>query len=247
LSGDSVKDASFDMRFGEVLGITGLLGMGYEEIPYLLFGAKATVSGTMDIDGRVVELERFDPRSALSAGLALLPANRLRDGAVPDASVAENVTLTTLPSYFSRGVLRHKRERSDVKRLLHQFQVNPPDPDRQFFTLSGGNQQKALVARCFKTKPRAILLDEPTQGVDIGARQQIFENIRAAATSGSVVLIASAEHEDLAHLCDRVLVFRNGAIVAELQGDLLNPEGIMQECFRTDESRPLPPNASQGP
>jgi ribose transport system ATP-binding protein len=173
----------------------------------------------------------MSPRDAIAAGLALLPANRLREGAVQAATVTENVTLTTLPSYFSRGVLRHRRERREVTDLLHEFHVTPAEPGRILAKLSGGNQQKALLAKWFATRPQVFLLHEPTQGVDIGAKKQIVAQIRDLADAGGSVIIASVEYADLAHLCNRVLVFRDGRVVTELYGAELTEERIVEQCF----------------
>ena len=145
----------------------------------------------------------------------------------------ENVTLTTLSRYFHTGVLHHRQERRGARQLLESYLVAPPEPDRPFAELSGGNQQKALVAKWFQVDPRVLLLHEPTQGVDVGARKQIFERIRDFAQAGGAVLIASVEYEDLAHLCDRVIVFRNGRAQSELSKPHLSEEVIVEHCFRT--------------
>jgi ribose transport system ATP-binding protein len=167
----------------------------------------------------------------MASGIALIPANRHGDGALVDASVAENLTLATLRRYFVKGTLQHRRELQSVTRLLEAFDVRPPDPHRSLETLSGGNQQKVVLAKWFETKPRVLLLHEPTQGVDVGARAQIFERIRDAAQTGVSVLYASSEWDDLAHLCDRVLIFQNGRITSELRGNDLTPERIAEQSF----------------
>jgi ribose transport system ATP-binding protein len=229
-----VRSFSFEVRRGEIVGLTGLLGMGHEQAPHLLFGSQRAQAGELQVNGSTYDLRRMAPRHAIAAGLALLPANRLREGAVPTATVTENVTLTTLPAYFSGGFLRLRRERREVSSLLREFHVTPPDPGRQLAKLSGGNQQKALLAKWFATKPQVFLLHEPTQGVDIGAKQQIFTQIRDLAQSGGSVVLASVEYADLAHLCDRVLVFRDGRVVAELHGAELTEERIVEQCFASD-------------
>jgi ribose transport system ATP-binding protein len=231
VTGKVVRSFSIVVHRGEIVGLTGLLGMGHEQAPHLLFGSQRARSGEISVGGRDYDLRRMSPRDAIAAGLALLPANRLREGAVQAATVTENVTLTTLPSYFSRGVLRHRRERRQVMGLLHEFHVTPPEPGRILAKLSGGNQQKALLAKWFATKPEVFILHEPTQGVDIGAKKQIFAQIRDLAQAGGSVILASVEYADLAHLCDRVLVFRDGRVVAELHGAGLSEERIVEQCF----------------
>ena len=233
-SGDGVNDFSLELRRGEVVGLTGLLGMGQDRIPYLLFGAGGITEGSLNLKGRTHNLRSFTPRRAIDAGLALLPADRLLNGGAQAASVLENVTLPTLSRYFQGGVLRHNQERRGVERLLRGFQVTPAEPDKLFAELSGGNQQKALVGKWFQVNPVVLLLHEPTQGVDVGARKQIFGRIRDFAESGGAILISSVEYEDLAHLCDRVIVFRYGKPVSELRKPNLSEDMIVEQCFKTE-------------
>jgi ribose transport system ATP-binding protein len=143
----------------------------------------------------------------------------------------ENLTLPTLPSFFRRGLIQRRREARETQRVLDEYGVRPAEPDRKLATLSGGNQQKVLLAKWFQTAPRLLLLHEPTHGIDVGAKKQIFARIRAAADDGTAVLIASAEYEDMAHLCDRVLVLRNGRIAGELAGPALTTQRILDRCF----------------
>lgn len=237
VSGRIVQDFSVDVARGEVVGLTGLLGMGHDHVLYHLLGAERALGGSMSLGSKIHDLRHMQPRKAMAAGIALLPGNRLRDGSAPPATVTENVTLATVRSYFLRGVLRRRRERRTVQKILTKFDVQPPEPGRIFATLSGGNQQKALVGKWFQIEPSVLLLHEPTQGVDVGARGQIFGHIQDAAKAGMSFILASTEHEDLAHLCDRVIIFRNGIAVAELQGDSLTHERIVEQCF-LDERRP---------
>jgi len=231
ITGSDVRDFSFRVRRGEILGLTGLLGMGHDQVPYLLFGAERAASGRLAVRGQQCDLRDMTPRRAMDAGLALLPANRLRDGGVPAATARENMTLSTLGKYVSRGLLHHRREESEARRLMRDFDVRPPEPNNEFSTFSGGNQQKMLIAKWFATRPRALLLHEPTIGVDVGAKRQIFKLIRDAAQQGTAVLIASVEYEDLAHLCDRVIVFRHGRATSELYGADLTVERILEQSF----------------
>jgi ribose transport system ATP-binding protein len=236
LSGRHVHDFSLDVHRGEVIGLTGLVGMGWEQVPYLLFGGERAGEGTLTLDGATVDLSSLKPSRAKRLGLALLPANRLRDGAVPSASVTENMTLPTVYQYFLQGYLHRRRETRAVSALMTQFEVTPREPARPLSTLSGGNQQKVLLAKWFETHPKVFLMHEPTQGVDVGARRQIFRLIRDAAQSGTPFILASSEYEDLAHLCDRVIVFRHGQPVSELHGDSLTYERILEQSFRDDRS-----------
>ena len=232
LSGRVVDSASFSARRGEVLGLTGLVGAGHDEVPYLVYGAVEGAGGQIRLDGAVLD-EPTPPRSQ-ERGVMLLPADRQAQAAVPAASVKENVTLPSLASFRGRlARLDHRRERTAVQALLERFEVQPAQPDRPMFTLSGGNQQKALLARCLSMRPRVLLLHEPTQGVDVGSRRGIFEILRGAARDGAAVVYSSVEYAELANICDRVFVFSRGRVVAELEGAALTKEAIVAHCYQT--------------
>ncbi len=229
LSGRMVHDVSFDVHEGEILGLTGLLGMGHDEVPYLLFGAARAAQGSVQVGDRTIT--GLTPARAIGAGIALLPADRQRHSGIPNATVLENVAISD-GGRFMRGCrLRHRAERGAVQRVLDMLDVRPADPDRPLRTLSGGNQQKALLGKWLRTDPAVILLHEPTQGVDIGSRRQLLQKIADIAAAGTAVVIASAEYEELAHLCHRVLIFRRGAIAAELTGAALTEAGITEQCY----------------
>jgi ribose transport system ATP-binding protein len=233
LDGRVARDVSFELRKGEIVGLTGLVGMGWEEVPYLLFGAESSTGGTIKIaEAATVEASTLTPRRALSQGIALLPADRRRDSGVGDASATENLTLPTLARHFIGGRLRTKNERRHAIQKMRDYQVSPLSPGAALGTFSGGNQQKVLLAKWLDTAPAVLMLHEPTQGVDVGARKNIFGRIQRAASEGTAVLFASAEYEDLAHLCDRVLVFRHGRIAAELEGDALTQDRIVDRSYR---------------
>jgi len=228
LTGRIASGVSFEAHQGEILGLTGLLGMGHDEIPYLVFGARGAESGKVALDGH--RLDDLTPGSAIEAGMAFLPADRQRQSGIPKATLLENVSMTSAPRSRLNG-MRREAERSSVLRLLRRFDVRPPEPERLLATLSGGNQQKALLAKWLQTRPRLLLLHEPTQGVDIGSRKQILQTIAEVAAAGTAVVIASAEYEELANLCHRVLVFRHGRVVQELSGDHLTEARIAEQCF----------------
>ncbi len=232
LSGASVTDVSFKMHEGEVVGLTGLLGSGFEEVPYLLYGARSAASGTLSIHGIPYDVTRLSPPVATRIGLALIPADRPNDGSVGSLPVDENVALSVLDRYFNGIALDRRRMRRETGRLMREFDVRPNDPSMPYGALSGGNQQKALLAKWFQTEPRLLLLDEPTQGVDVGARQQIYELIRAATQErGMHVLCASSDYEQLAALCDRVIVFGRGRVWRELVGGEVTKHRIIEQCY----------------
>jgi ribose transport system ATP-binding protein len=220
------------MHEGEVVGLTGLLGSGFEEVPYLLYGARQATSGLLTIRGVPIDLAHLQPAGAIVAGLALIPADRKTDGSVGSLPVDENIALPVLERYFNGLVLDRRRMRSETGTLMREFDVRPNDPSLPYGALSGGNQQKALLAKWFQTEPRLLLLDEPTQGVDVGARQQIYELIRAATQErGMHVLCASSDYEQLASLCDRVIVFGRGRIWRELVGADVTKERIIEQSY----------------
>jgi ribose transport system ATP-binding protein len=203
--------------------------MGHDEIPYLLFGAYRAEGGEVRLNDRC--LGELSPASTMRAGMAFLPADRQRQSGIPKATLLENVSMAGVSRSRHNGGLGRVAERSSIMSLLRRFDVRPPEPDRLLATLSGGNQQKALLGRWLETRPSLLLLHEPTQGVDIGSRKQILRIIAEVAAAGTAVVIASAEYEELANLCHRVLVFRHGRIVQELYGDHLTEARIAEQCF----------------
>ncbi|MDX6227824.1 MAG: ribose transport system ATP-binding protein [Frankiales bacterium] len=221
---------SFEAQAGEIIGLTGLRGMGYEQLVYALYG-DCKASGSLVLDGAALELGDFQIKDAVAAGMALVPSDRLARGAVPSASVQENLTLPFLNSFFRGARIRSRDERAVTTELLKAYGVEPAIPDHTYSRLSGGNQQKVLMARWLHTKPKLLLLDEPTQGVDVGARRELFNRIVQAAAGGATVLYASTETQDLAELCHRVLVFRDGHVSTELAGQQVNDEELLRACW----------------
>ena len=233
LQGRTIRDVDLRVAHGEVLGITGLMGSGFEEPIYHLFGAERAESGTAQIsDGPVVQLSRLDPRKAMRAGMAMIPADRQRSGAIGTLSVADNITGHVLDRHTVGGLLRPRRVRQHADELMGEFDVRPRDASMAYNSLSGGNQQKALMAKWLQIDPKLLLLHEPTQGVDVGARQQILMAIRERALeSGMGVLCASSDYEQLALFCDRVVVFGRGRIVSEIRGDSVTKDTILHHCY----------------
>ncbi|MEM6744264.1 MAG: sugar ABC transporter ATP-binding protein [Pseudomonadota bacterium] len=221
----------FDLSPGEILGLTGLIGSGADDAPGLIYGAAPAVSGTLEIDGETLALPRLSPPEALARGVVYLPADRLGQAGVGALAVADNVALPVLErlrraaGLFDRDVLAH------AGRLGAEAGVKPNAPDLPLSALSGGNAQKALVAKWLQTAPRLLLLDEPTQGVDVGARQDIWDALDRAARDGAAVLVGSTDYEQLAQLCHRVLVLSRGRVMDELQGAALSKEAIAERCY----------------
>jgi ribose transport system ATP-binding protein len=172
------------------------------------------------------------PRRAIKHGIGLVPANRQDDGVVGDLSVRANVSLPIVSSFMQKGRLRAAVERREIHSVLEDYRVVPADPELDIQALSGGNQQKAVMARWLNTHPKLLLLQDPTQGVDVGARERIQDIVWRAARSGTAVLYASADYEELAAVADRVLIISDGALVDEISGANITEDAISAACLR---------------
>lgn len=229
-AGRILRSTDLEVGRGEVLGLTGLAGSGFEELPYLLYGARPAAGGRAAVGGVELDLRGLSPVRALREGVVLIPADRQSDGVVGELPLEDNLSLPVLGRHTRWGGLRRRSIRSTCRGLLRRFQVRPAEPTAPAAHLSGGNQQRAVLAKWLQTEPRVILLDEPTQGVDIAARMDIFRILREAAADGAAVVCASSDHSQLADLCDRVVVFRAGRPVGELYGADLDPRRIHEVC-----------------
>lgn len=229
MTGRTARDISFQLSAGEILGITGLTGMGQDELPYLIAGVHASPAASARVLLRGLEI-KLTPRNALKHGVTLLPADRAKDGVWTAASALENITLPHLWTYFRNGLLDSRRQLGDTAELVSRFQVQPPDPTRTVAAFSGGNQQKIQLAKGLQAEPDVLLLHEPTQGVDAGARKEILELTKAAAGRGAGVAIFSSDFEQLAYLCERVLILTDGRITAALEGAEVTEDQILRAC-----------------
>lgn len=226
-----VGPVDFDIASGEILGITGLIGSGFDHVPALIFGARGGTRGGLELHGTALPLASLAPEQALRLGIAYLPADRLGQAAVGALSVADNVSLPVYQKLRGRLGLANRAVEAHARRLGAASGVRPNIPEMPLSALSGGNAQKAVLAKWLQTAPRLLLLDEPTQGVDVGARQQIWDALDATAARGAAILVASTDWEQLAQICHRVLIFSRGAVVADLQGDELSKEMIARHCY----------------
>jgi ribose transport system ATP-binding protein len=233
LSGPGARDVDLSIAPGEILGASGLIGSGFAEIGPMLIGALPARKGSLRLDTMTLDLAAMTPARAIAAGMCYVPGERLREGCIGELTVADNVTLPVLHRFF-RGWLRTGAIENHARSQLQRFGVRPPDPTLPVEALSGGNQQKVLLAKWLQLSPRLLILQEPTQGVDVGAREQIFAIIRDFASRGGSVLCLSGDHEQLALLCDRVLIFRRGRIAADLAGPDVTKDRIAHECLGTD-------------
>jgi ribose transport system ATP-binding protein len=226
LAGGPLEDVSLEVRAGEIVGIAGLLGAGRSELLRMVFGAHERERGAMLLDGR--PYAPASPAQAMRAGVAFVPEDRARDAAFPDLSVTANLSIVRLARYRRFIRLDKRAECADADRSIDEFGIRAPARDAPLSALSGGNQQKVVVARWLRRSPRLLLLDEPTQGVDVGARAELYDLIAAARAEGLAVLLVSSDLEELAHVCDRVLVLRDGRIAAHAEGTAVDAHHIAQ-------------------
>jgi ribose transport system ATP-binding protein len=228
----TLQGVSLDLQAGEVLGLTGLLGAGYEEILYALYDGERTARAGQAVlpDGREMHLSRTTPEQAIDNRIFLIPADRLRQGCAPSLSIADNMTSPWLSRYFRGMFLRRRSMLTETRGHMTDFDVRPRDAAAEFARLSGGNQQKALLAKWLQASPQVLLLHEPTQGVDVGARQQIWSIIERLSRE-CVVLYAGRDYGELARVCHRVAIISNGIVRGILSGDEVTKERITQECL----------------
>ncbi|MFZ9398032.1 MAG: sugar ABC transporter ATP-binding protein [Ilumatobacteraceae bacterium] len=232
--GITLRGLTFKLYEGEILGFAGLVGSGREEVAGSLFGATPRFAGKVLLRKKKVFAT---PRDAIRAGLALVPADRKAAGLDPQERLVEHVPLPRLGPVQGRLRLKHRKMRKDVKKWVEQLEVQPPLLGRRMEKFSGGNQQKAVLARWLRTDPEVLLLNEPTQGVDVGAKASVYRQIVAAAEGGMGVIIASSDAEELVHMCDRVLVMRSGAVAVELAGNDLTEERLVAETLGATSNR----------
>jgi ribose transport system ATP-binding protein len=226
-----VRDISFDLHPGEILGIAGLVGSGRSEVVRMVFGADLREEGQIEVAGQPIKLRH--PRHAIRHGLSLLPEDRRGQGAIVDMSIAANVSLPTIQRFAMRGtgMIRSRAEARTVRERIAQFNVNTPTVRRPLKFLSGGNQQKALIAKWDMCESRIFMFDEPTAGVDVGAKQEIYARIAALAQEGAAVIVISSELEEIVGLCHRVLVMREGRCVGELVDQQISEAAILELCY----------------
>ncbi len=217
-----VSNVSFDLFEGEVLGIAGLIGSGQSELAGLLAGARKRTAGVIKLDARGVVFK--SPRDAIRRGIGLLPQDRKSQGFIPDMGVAGNITLASMSMFSRLGVINGKAERRAARDMVERLGMKVASVGQPMKTLSGGTQQKGILARWLVRSARLLICDEPTRGVDVGAKEDMYELIRDFAREGGTVIIASSEITE-AMMCDRVLVMARGRVVAEFDHDDIDPQG----------------------
>jgi ribose transport system ATP-binding protein len=230
LQGQAFGPVSLTLQTGEIVGIAGAEGNGQPQLFDCLSGRQAPKAGRVVCDGR--ELSLISTHEAIRAGVMLLPGDRLREALMPVLGVRANATIQSLRRFSPAGLIRRRRERKMVAELAGRLEIHTPSLEQPVEFLSGGNQQKVSVSRTFLRDPSVILAYEPTQGVDVGSRFDIYRALRARANAGAALMVKSSDPLELAGLCDRVLVMSRGQIIEEIPGDELDERRIVEAVVR---------------
>lgn len=216
---------SIEVQYGEIVGLAGLLGSGRSETLRALFGSEPLEGGTVKLEGRLLSLR--DPHDAIDAGMAFVSEDRKADGIIPELSVRENLTLAALPNITQWGIVSRKRQNELVKYFMQRLNIKATSTEQKIRELSGGNQQKVLLARWLCKNTKLLLLDEPTRGIDVGAKREIQELIAELAEQGLGVIMISSEVEELVEGSQRIVVLRDGRSITELSGEQKNIKAIL--------------------
>lgn len=228
-SGKRVKNVSFDLRAGEILGFSGLMGSGRTEIMKCLYGADPKDSGEVELSGRKILIR--SPKEAVDLGIAMLTEDRLHQGCLPALSVRNNITVSSLGRISDLNMISRRKEVKKTDEYIGRLNIKVADPNRTISVLSGGNQQKTLVARALMTEPKVLILDEPTRGIDVGAKKEIYEIMGELAAHGIGILMVSSELPELLGICDRILVVREGSVEAEFDAKNCTQAQLGQAAF----------------
>jgi ribose transport system ATP-binding protein len=233
LTDERIHDLSFEIGAGEILGVAGLIGSGAEELPYLLFGARPAGSGTLRLGAETVDVARLSPQRSVRERVALVPADRAVQGLSQSLTLWENIVMLVESEHYRSGVFHRAELVTLAREAIDRFLIRPPLAHNAVSTFSGGNQQKALLAKWLLARPRLLLLHEPTQGVDVGARQDIYRFVKSAADLHHMaVLWVTTDFGELAEVCDRVIVITQGRQTATLAGEELSEEAISAAALR---------------
>jgi ABC-type sugar transport system ATPase subunit len=228
------SDISFAVRAGEIVVLAGLVGSGRSEVVRAIFGADSVSSGHVELGGRAV---RFgSPSAAIASGMAMIPESRKDQGLVLGRSVRENVALPYLRRFSRSGVIRSRTERARVREMLERAGVRGIAPDARVRNASGGNQQKVLFARWLLSDPPLLIADEPTRGVDVGSKRQIYDLLGTLAAEGMAILVVSSETQEVLGLADRIVVMRDGHVLAELDGHTATEEELVALAFGSEQA-----------
>lgn len=231
VSGGRLQGVDLRVDTGEIVGVAGLLGSGADDLPYALFGALPGAHGNLQVGEWSGDIAGLDPRGARRVGLALVPADRKQQGIGQELTVGENLMSLVLGDYYRYGYLDRRKLRRTAEQRCQSYGVRPPDPSTRIAFLSGGNQQRVVLARWLEDPPLVLLLHEPTQGVDVATRAELYEMLRGLAKSGTSILWVSTDFDELAEVADRVLICSDGVVAAELSTGPITRDRITAEVY----------------
>ncbi len=230
-----LRKISFDLHRGEIIGFYGLRGAGKSEIGYALYGLDVVKSGTIRIGGR---LARFSlPRDSLRRGIAMIPEERLSEGIIPKLPIRSNITISNLRKLATLGVVNARRERQTAEKYARLMNIKAHSVEQRVATLSGGNQQKVVVSKCLNAESSILIMDEPTRGIDVGAKEEIHRIIRDLAGEGVSIVVFSSEYPEIVNLCDRIYLLSEGEIVKVVENKDADAEQTMQLITRSKRNR----------
>ena len=221
-----LRDVSFELKRGEILGIAGLVGSGRTELARAIFGADPIVAGAVSLDGRVLRIR--GPQDAIEAGIGLVPEDRKQQALFLDLAVRENLSITALSRFVRYGFVRSREERSIVEQYRKALNIRMASSEQKVRNLSGGNQQKVVLARWLALKPRVLIVDEPTRGIDVGAKAEVHQLLHDLAISGIGIIAISSELPEVMAISDRILIMRAGRLAGEIARKDASEERLMQ-------------------
>lgn len=230
---DEFDNVSFAVNKGEILGFFGLVGAGRSEIMTALFGATGFDAGTVYLDGKEIKVK--NPHKAIDSGIAMVPEDRKKKGLVLENTLSFNITLPSLKSVIDRVLISNRKKDETARKFMDDLSIKAPSPDAFASSLSGGNQQKVVLGKWLSTKPRLLILDEPTRGVDVAAKSDIYAIINELAAEGLAIIMVSSELPEIINMCDSVCVVRNGRIVRQLPKEQMSQENIIKYATGVEE------------
>ncbi|MFL6057537.1 MAG: sugar ABC transporter ATP-binding protein [Rubrobacteraceae bacterium] len=229
-----LHDISFQVRAGEVVGIAGIVGAGRTELARAIFGADPLDSGEVWVEGR--RIERFDPREAKHSGIGFITEDRQGQGIVPPLSVAENLALASLGRYTTAGLVNRKEQRSLAQKMIEELNIRTPSLEQEIRYLSGGNQQKVVIGKWLLADSKVLIMDEPTRGIDVGAKVEIYELMNELTEEGAGILMISSDLPEVLGMSDRILVMAGGRITGELSREEASQENVMTLATQGSEA-----------
>jgi len=231
---DMVRDFSFEVRRGEIVGLSGLMGSGRTETAKIIFGEYKKTSGKISVDGQEVSIQ--SPKDAIKYGLAYLSEDRKKEGLVLGMSVGENMTLSNLKSFEQTGFRLNRQEESKlVSEYIKKLSIKTTGSKQKIKNLSGGNQQKVIIAKWIMMSPKVLIIDEPTKGIDVGAKKEIYDVLNELKQMGKAIILISSDMPEIVGISDRVIVMHEGIVTGELEREDANQENIMKFAVGIDK------------